>query len=141
MTPQAPQWYAGRETIRAFFDWAWKAYGGFRLIPAAANRQPAFAAYVRDGADAAWARALHTPAGARARQDFHADLLCEIRRPAHVSRPWLTARPSGRGERRIAAHAAPFVGQVEIARDERPARGARSGRPGASRRSNRSSWD
>src|SRR5262249_55109138 len=43
--PPLPQWYAGRQAIRTFFDWAWKAYGGFRLVPTAANRQPAFAAY------------------------------------------------------------------------------------------------
>jgi RNA polymerase sigma-70 factor, ECF subfamily len=35
-----------------------KAYGGIRLLPTAANRQPAFAAYSR--ADAAWvAHSLH----------------------------------------------------------------------------------
>jgi len=53
--PPLPQWYAGREAIRTFFGWAWKSYGGFRLVPTAANRQPAFAAYSRTGADAAWA--------------------------------------------------------------------------------------
>jgi RNA polymerase sigma-70 factor (ECF subfamily) len=41
--------------IRTFFKWAWKAYGGFRLVPTAANRQPAFAAYSRAGADTPWA--------------------------------------------------------------------------------------
>ena len=53
--PPLPQWYAGREAIRTFYAWAWKAYGGFRLLPTAANRQPAFAAYARKGADAPWA--------------------------------------------------------------------------------------
>jgi RNA polymerase sigma-70 factor (ECF subfamily) len=53
--PPLPQWYAGHEAIRTFFDWAWKAYTGFRLVPTAANRQPAFAAYSRAGADAPWA--------------------------------------------------------------------------------------
>ncbi|HUC66366.1 MAG TPA: sigma-70 family RNA polymerase sigma factor [Stellaceae bacterium] len=58
--PPVPQWYAGRQAIRAFFDWVWKAYGGFRLIPTAANRQPAFAAYSRTGADASWtAHSIH----------------------------------------------------------------------------------
>jgi RNA polymerase sigma-70 factor, ECF subfamily len=42
--PPLPQWYAGREAIGTFFGWAWKPYGGFRLVPTAANRQPAFAA-------------------------------------------------------------------------------------------------
>src|SRR5690348_14902337 len=26
--PPLPQWYAGRDAIRAFFGWAWKRYGG-----------------------------------------------------------------------------------------------------------------
>src|SRR5438105_5415463 len=45
--PPTPEWYAGREAIRAFFDWAFKRYEGFRLVPTGANRQPAFAAYSR----------------------------------------------------------------------------------------------
>jgi RNA polymerase sigma-70 factor (ECF subfamily) len=53
--PPLPQWYAGREAIGSFFGWAWKLYGGFRLVPTAANRQPAFAAYSRTGAGAPWA--------------------------------------------------------------------------------------
>jgi RNA polymerase sigma-70 factor, ECF subfamily len=52
--PPLPQWYAGREAIRAFFDWAFKLYSGFRLVPTAANGQPAFAAYSRQSADAPW---------------------------------------------------------------------------------------
>lgn len=53
--PPLPQWYAGREAIRAFFGWAWKSYGGFRLVPTAANRQPAFALYSRRGTGGPWA--------------------------------------------------------------------------------------
>jgi RNA polymerase sigma-70 factor, ECF subfamily len=53
--PPLPQWYAGRQAIRTFFEWAWKTYGGFRLVPTAANRQPAFAAYSSTDADASWA--------------------------------------------------------------------------------------
>jgi RNA polymerase sigma-70 factor (ECF subfamily) len=53
--PPLPQWYAGRQAICTFFEWAWKAYDGFRLVPTAANRQPAFAAYSRIAADAPWA--------------------------------------------------------------------------------------
>lgn len=53
--PPLPQWYAGREAIRAFFGWAWKSYGGFRLVPTAANRQPAFALYSRTGTEGPWA--------------------------------------------------------------------------------------
>jgi RNA polymerase sigma-70 factor, ECF subfamily len=52
--PPLPQWYAGREAIRAFFGWAWKLYGGFLMVPIAANRQAAFAAYSRAGTDAPW---------------------------------------------------------------------------------------
>jgi RNA polymerase sigma-70 factor, ECF subfamily len=53
--PPLPQWYAGRAAIRTFFGWAWRSYGGFRLVATAANRQPAFAAYSRVNADAPWA--------------------------------------------------------------------------------------
>jgi RNA polymerase sigma-70 factor, ECF subfamily len=53
--PPLPQWYAGRKAIRTFFEWAWKLYGGFRLVPTAANRQPAFAAYSRSGTEGPWA--------------------------------------------------------------------------------------
>jgi RNA polymerase sigma-70 factor (ECF subfamily) len=53
--PPLSQWYAGRQAISTFFEWAWKAYDGFRLVPTAANRQPAFAAYSRTSADAPWA--------------------------------------------------------------------------------------
>jgi RNA polymerase sigma-70 factor (ECF subfamily) len=53
--PPLPQWYAGRPAIRTFFEWAWKLYDGFRLVPTSANRQPAFAAYSRSKPDAPWA--------------------------------------------------------------------------------------
>ena len=52
--PPLPQWNAGREAIRIFFAWAWKLYDGFRLVPAKANQQPAFAAYSRTAAAAPW---------------------------------------------------------------------------------------
>jgi len=48
-------WFAGRQAIGSFFAMAWKTCGGLRLVPAAANRQPAFAVYERSGADARWA--------------------------------------------------------------------------------------
>jgi RNA polymerase sigma-70 factor, ECF subfamily len=58
--PPLPQWYAGRQAIRAFYAWAWKAYHGFRMVPTAANRQPAFAAYSRTSANAPWtAHSIH----------------------------------------------------------------------------------
>lgn len=55
--PPLPQWYAGRETIRAFFEWAWTLYSGYLMVPVGANRQPAFAAYSRSrtAPDAPWA--------------------------------------------------------------------------------------
>ena len=55
--PPLPQWYAGRQAIRTFFEWAWKAYAGYRMVPTAANGQPAFAAYSRSrtAPDAPWA--------------------------------------------------------------------------------------
>ena len=49
------QWYAGREAIRSFIGVAWKICGGLRLVPTAANGQPAFAVYERTGADGRWA--------------------------------------------------------------------------------------
>jgi RNA polymerase sigma-70 factor, ECF subfamily len=52
--PPRPQWYQGRESIRAFFQIAWKAYGSFRLVPTSANRQPAFAIYTRGKTEAVW---------------------------------------------------------------------------------------
>jgi RNA polymerase sigma-70 factor, ECF subfamily len=58
--PPLPQWYAGRRAVRSFFERAWKFYDGFRLVPTAANRQPAFAAYSRSSADAPWtAHSIH----------------------------------------------------------------------------------
>ncbi len=52
--PPLPQWYAGREAIRTFFEWAFKHYAGLRMVSIEANRQPAFAAYSRPTADAPW---------------------------------------------------------------------------------------
>jgi RNA polymerase sigma-70 factor (ECF subfamily) len=46
------QWYAGREAIRSFFAMAWKTCSGLRLVPTAANGQPAFAVYARANAEA-----------------------------------------------------------------------------------------
>ncbi len=48
------EWYAGREAIRSFFGAQWKTCGGLRLVPTAANGQPAFAVYER-GADGRFA--------------------------------------------------------------------------------------
>lgn len=47
--PPWPQWYLGRDAIRTFFAWTTRLGGHapFRLVPAAANRQPAFAFYSR----------------------------------------------------------------------------------------------
>jgi RNA polymerase sigma-70 factor (ECF subfamily) len=50
--PPWRQWFAGREAIRSFFAMAWKGWTGFRMLPTAANGQPAFALYAyRIGAD------------------------------------------------------------------------------------------
>jgi RNA polymerase sigma-70 factor, ECF subfamily len=48
-------WYAGREAIGSFFAMAWNTCGGLRLVPTAANGQPAFAVYERSGAEERWA--------------------------------------------------------------------------------------
>jgi RNA polymerase sigma-70 factor (ECF subfamily) len=47
--PPWPQWYLGRDAIRTFFAWTTRLGGHapFRLVPTAANRQPAFAFYSR----------------------------------------------------------------------------------------------
>jgi RNA polymerase sigma-70 factor (ECF subfamily) len=58
--PPTPEWYAGREAIRTFFDRAFKRYEGFRLVPTGANRQPAFATYSRARVDEPWtAHSIH----------------------------------------------------------------------------------
>jgi RNA polymerase sigma-70 factor (ECF subfamily) len=58
--PPLAQWYAGRAAIGGFFGAAFRLYGGFRLLPIAANRQPAFAAYSRSGREGPWtAHSLH----------------------------------------------------------------------------------
>jgi len=58
--PPLSQWYAGRQSIREFFQWAWKGYNGYRLVSTAANGQPAFAAYARTDSGASWtAHSIH----------------------------------------------------------------------------------
>jgi RNA polymerase sigma-70 factor (ECF subfamily) len=58
--PPWPQWFVGRDAIRAFFGMAWKTCGGLRLVPTAANRQPAFAVYELTGANPQWtAHSIH----------------------------------------------------------------------------------
>jgi RNA polymerase sigma-70 factor (ECF subfamily) len=52
--PPRREWYRGRNAIRGFFAWAWKSYGGFRLVPSAANGQPAFAVYSRSPQNLEW---------------------------------------------------------------------------------------
>jgi RNA polymerase sigma-70 factor (ECF subfamily) len=51
-------WFMGREAIGSFFAMAWKTCGGLRLVPTAANGQPAFGVY--EYSDARWnARTIH----------------------------------------------------------------------------------
>lgn len=53
-------WYMGREAIGSFFAMAWQTCGGLRLVPTAANGQPAFAVYERTDADPRWnAHSIH----------------------------------------------------------------------------------
>ena len=57
--PPWTEWYSGRGAIRSFFEAAWKTCGGLRLVPTAANGQPAFAVY-EQSADGKWAaHSLH----------------------------------------------------------------------------------
>jgi RNA polymerase sigma-70 factor, ECF subfamily len=54
------QWYVGREAVRTLFAALWRTCGGLRVVPTAANGQPAFAAYQRSGADKQWsAHSIH----------------------------------------------------------------------------------
>jgi RNA polymerase sigma-70 factor, ECF subfamily len=54
------QWYAGRDAVRSFFAVAWQNRGDIRLLPTAANCQPAFAMYTRPSAGEPWAaHAVH----------------------------------------------------------------------------------
>jgi RNA polymerase sigma-70 factor (ECF subfamily) len=60
--PPWREWLRGREALRAFFAWAWRAdgHGPFHLVPTAANRQPAFAFYSRGRDGAGWrAHSIH----------------------------------------------------------------------------------
>lgn len=52
--PPWREFYSGKEAIRAFFGMAWNYYDSFRLVATAANRQPAFALYVREKPGSAW---------------------------------------------------------------------------------------
>jgi len=52
--PPWRQWYAGRDSIANFFGTAWKFYQGFRMVPIAANTQPAFALYTRSSEPGVW---------------------------------------------------------------------------------------
>jgi RNA polymerase sigma-70 factor (ECF subfamily) len=49
-------WFHGRAAIRGFLHWAWRGRGpgDVRLVPIAANRQPAFAQYHRDSEKNEW---------------------------------------------------------------------------------------
>jgi RNA polymerase sigma-70 factor (ECF subfamily) len=52
--PPWRHWYRGRESIRRFFDEVWRFYGGFRLVPVAANMQPAFGLYTLSPQENVW---------------------------------------------------------------------------------------
>jgi RNA polymerase sigma-70 factor (ECF subfamily) len=47
--PPMAEWFAGRQSVRTFFSWAWSPAGPgpFRLLPVGANAQPAFGLYGR----------------------------------------------------------------------------------------------
>jgi RNA polymerase sigma-70 factor (ECF subfamily) len=54
------QWFIGREAVRSFFSMAWQKCAGLRLVPTAANGQPAFAVYERIVTDGTWgAQSIH----------------------------------------------------------------------------------
>jgi RNA polymerase sigma-70 factor (ECF subfamily) len=55
MPPHA-LWYSGAAAIRGLLAWAWRARGpgDVRIVPIAANRQPAYAQYHRDAEKEEW---------------------------------------------------------------------------------------
>lgn len=53
------EWYAGRDAIRSFFAMAWTTCHGLRLVPTAANGQPALAVYERSAAGEWAAHSVH----------------------------------------------------------------------------------
>lgn len=53
-------WFFGRQAIGSFFAIAWQHCDGMRMVPTAANGQPAFGLYQYSSAEDRWnARALH----------------------------------------------------------------------------------
>jgi len=56
--PPWREWYVGRAAIHRFFAWMWRYFlpeaAPFRLIPTAANCQPALAMYARHPGETAW---------------------------------------------------------------------------------------
>ena len=58
--PPWMQWYSGREAIRAFFQAAWQACGGLKLVRTSANGRPAYAVYEHREDDGRWhAHSIH----------------------------------------------------------------------------------
>jgi RNA polymerase sigma-70 factor, ECF subfamily len=101
-------WYAGREAIGSFFAMAWKTCGGLRLVPTAANGQPAFAVYERSGADERWA--AHSIHVLTLRDEMILALTTFVPPPARSCLAPLDFRSSSRHrERRIAAPAAQLL--------------------------------
>jgi RNA polymerase sigma-70 factor (ECF subfamily) len=58
--PPWRQWFSGRDVIGSFFAAAWKTCAGLRLVPTAANGQPAFAIYEFSDTERRWiAHSIH----------------------------------------------------------------------------------
>jgi RNA polymerase sigma-70 factor (ECF subfamily) len=58
--PPWREWFVGREAVRSFFAMVWKTCAGLRLVPTAANGQPAFAVYEKNALDGTWnAHSIH----------------------------------------------------------------------------------
>jgi RNA polymerase sigma-70 factor (ECF subfamily) len=57
--PPWPQWYIGRDDIRSLLATVWLTCSGLRMVPTAANHQPAFAVY-ESTANGSWtAHSIH----------------------------------------------------------------------------------
>ena len=85
------QWFVGREPVRSFFSMVWRTCDGLRLVPTAANGQPAFAIYERSATDGTWAAHSIHVLTLDTRHDYFADTFS---RAQPFSGLWTPAQPS-----------------------------------------------
>ncbi len=152
--PPWRQWFTGREAIRRFFGLAWQTCGGLRLVPTAANGQPAFAVYQFSTAEARWnAHSIHVlaveskaitaltafvaPSGPRLFPAFGLPLILPGAaigsRPARTGKESLDRRDDGGesldGGSRLKPKAAAGLGRASRSASAPPAEGERDALP------------